>query len=83
MLHNSRNNNIFAKKKLYTMNYKEILSLARKLSREAQLQLAVCLTRAHKSDAQSAALHNRCKALINKHENVHIVAGFTITVMAS
>ena len=50
------------------MNYKEILSLARKLSRDEQLQLAVCLTRAHKSDAQSAALHNRCKALINKYE---------------
>jgi len=48
------------------MNYTEILSLARTLSREEQLQLAVCLTQSHKADAQSAILHNRSKALINK-----------------
>ena len=49
------------------MNYTEILSLARTLSREEQLQLAVCLTRGHK-DFQSAVMHNRCQSLINKQE---------------
>jgi len=50
------------------MNYTEILSLAQTLSREEQLQLAVCLTHAHQSDAPSAVLHSRCQALINKQE---------------
>jgi len=50
------------------MNYKEILSLALKLSREEQLHLALCLTRSHNSDIQSSVLHNRCKTFINKHE---------------
>ena len=58
------------------MNYKEILLLARKLSREEQLQLALCLTRSHKSDAQSDVLHNRCKALINKQERCPHCGGF-------
>jgi len=50
------------------MNYTEILSLARKLSREEQLHLAVCLTRADNSDAPSVVLHSRCQSLIDKQE---------------
>jgi transposase-like protein len=50
------------------MNYTEILSLARTLSREEQLQLAVCLTRSHASGSQPVSVHNRCQALINKEE---------------
>jgi transposase-like protein len=50
------------------MNYQEILSLARTLPREEQLQLVVCLTQSHKSVAQSEVLHSRCNALINKQE---------------
>jgi len=51
------------------MNYTEILKLALTLSREEQLRLSVCLTRGTKSEAQSAELHSRCKALINKQGN--------------
>ena len=58
------------------MNYTEILLLARTLSREEQLQLAVCLTQTHKLDAQSAALHSRCQALINKQEKCPHCGGF-------
>ena len=50
------------------MNYREVLSLARTLSREEQLQLAVCLTRSHKPKGLSTTLHDRSKALINKTE---------------
>jgi len=50
------------------MNYKEILSLARTLSREEQLQLAVCLTQSNKPASQSSILHNRCTVLINKQD---------------
>jgi transposase-like protein len=51
------------------MNYREILSLARTLSREEQLRLAVCLTQSQPNDSRSTELHNRCKALINKQGN--------------
>jgi len=68
MLHNSKNSIIFAEKYFYRMNYKEILSFARTLSRDEQLQLALCLTQAHNSDAKSAVFNSRCKALVNKHE---------------
>jgi transposase-like protein len=50
------------------MNYREILSLARTLSREEQLHLAVCLTLSEESVSQSVVLHSRSKALINKQE---------------
>jgi transposase-like protein len=50
------------------MNYTEILSLARGLSREEQLQLVVCLTQSYQTNVQSEVLHSRCKALINKQE---------------
>jgi len=49
------------------MNYTDILSLARTLSREEQLQLSVCLTQPQ-SETQSGAIHNRCISLINKQE---------------
>ena len=50
------------------MNYTEILSLARTLSRNEQLQLAVSLTQSNMPESQSTLLHNRCNALINKQE---------------
>jgi len=50
------------------MTYTEILSLARGLSLEEQLQLAVCLLQTQKSNAETAVLHNRSNALINKQE---------------
>jgi len=64
-----KQNYYFCRKKYITMNYTEILMLAKTLSREEQLQLAVCLTRTHNSEAQLAVLHSRCKALINKQDN--------------
>jgi transposase-like protein len=50
--------------------------LARTLSRDEQLQLAVCLTQAYKFDSQSAVLHSRCKALLNKQERCPHCGGF-------
>ena len=50
------------------MNFTEILSLVRTLSREEQLQLAVCLTQSDKTEVQPLALHSRCSALLNKQE---------------
>ena len=50
------------------MNYMEILLFALTLSREEQLQLAVCLTQSYQSGAQSAVLHSFCKSLINKQK---------------
>ena len=38
------------------MNYTEILSLTRTLSREEQLQLAVCLTQTQETEGSSAIL---------------------------
>jgi transposase-like protein len=48
------------------MNYTDILSLARTLLRDEQLQLAVCLTHEDKSESYPSVLHSRCQALINK-----------------
>ena len=57
------------------MDYKEILSLARTLSREEQLQLAVCLTRTEASEGSSSILHSRCQALIDKQEKCPYCGG--------
>jgi transposase-like protein len=58
------------------MNYTKILSLARSLSREEQLQLAICLTRSNNVDSQSPVLHDRRQALINRHEKCPHCDGF-------
>ena len=76
MLHISKGSITFAAKRLYTMNYSEILSLARTLSRAEQLQLSVCLAQSDKSDTKSAVLHSRCVALINKQEKCPHCGGF-------
>ncbi|KAA6325995.1 hypothetical protein EZS27_024845, partial [termite gut metagenome] len=46
------------------MNYQEVLTLARSLSTEEQLQLIVSLSPSSQDD--TGALRSRCAALINK-----------------
>ena len=57
------------------MNYTDILSLARTLSREEQLHMAVCLRRSDKTDVEPSVLHSRCIALINKQEKCPYCGG--------
>ncbi|KAA6318650.1 hypothetical protein EZS27_031370, partial [termite gut metagenome] len=51
-------------KKIHQMNYQEVLTLAKSLSTEEQLQLIVSLSPSSQED--TGALRSRCAALINK-----------------
>jgi len=50
------------------MNYQDILTLAKELSREEQLQLVVSLTQFHSFGSKEGVLRSRCKALIDRQE---------------
>jgi transposase-like protein len=57
------------------MNYQDIFTLAKELSREEQVQLVVSLTHLHSVDSHPELLQSRCKALINKQEKCPHCAG--------